>query len=109
MTRTVAGHFRDRATADAAYDVFQASVVGAPFVHYKRAAFLGEGGPVAMSLELSAKDLGLITSFAHQLGLPALATRAVHAEVTAACNAGFGGRDMADLACHLATEWSTLI
>jgi 3-hydroxyisobutyrate dehydrogenase-like beta-hydroxyacid dehydrogenase len=95
-------------SAEAAYDVFQASVVGAPFVHYKRGAFLGQGGPVAMSLELSAKDLGLITSFAHQLGLPALATRAVQAEVRAACTAGFGGRDMADLACHLATERTTI-
>jgi 3-hydroxyisobutyrate dehydrogenase len=90
--------------ADAAYDVFQASVIGAPFVQYKRAAFLAEDVPVAMSLDLTAKDLGLITGFADSLGLEASAARAVRAEVDAACAAGFGGRDMADLFQFLAAQ-----
>jgi 3-hydroxyisobutyrate dehydrogenase len=90
--------------ADAAYDVFQASVIGAPFVHYKRAAFLADDVPVAMSLDLTAKDLGLITDFADSLGLEASAARAVRAEVQAACEAGFGAADMAQLFRFLATE-----
>jgi 3-hydroxyisobutyrate dehydrogenase-like beta-hydroxyacid dehydrogenase len=87
---------------DVAYDVFEASVIGAPFVRYKREAFLAGGGSVAMSLGLVAKDLALITDLAdhHQVG--AAVTRAVQAEVEAACSAGFGGEDMAALARHLA-------
>ncbi len=90
--------------AGAAYDVFQASVIGAPFVQYKRAAFLSDNVPVAMSLDLTAKDLGLIAGLADSLGLQAVATRAVRSEVEAACDAGFGARDMADLFRFLATE-----
>jgi 3-hydroxyisobutyrate dehydrogenase len=90
--------------ADAAYDVFQASVIGAPFVQYKRAAFLSDDIPVAMSLDLTAKDLGLIAGFADSLSLSAVATRAVRSQVEAACSAGFGSRDMADLFRFLAGE-----
>jgi 3-hydroxyisobutyrate dehydrogenase len=90
--------------ADAAYDVFQASVVGAPFVQYKRAAFLSDDVPVAMSLDLTSKDLGLIAGFADTLGLGAVATRAVQSQVKAACDAGFGARDMAHLFRFLAAE-----
>ena len=54
----------------AAYDVLAASAVAAPYVGYKRAAFLDpEGTPVAFSLDLAAKDLRLITAFAESLGL----------------------------------------
>ena len=38
-----------------AYDALQDSVVAAPFVTYKRAAFLDEREPVAMSLNLVHK------------------------------------------------------
>ena len=42
-----------------AYDVLAAGAVGAPFVHYKQAAFLDpDGTPVAFTLDLVAKDLG---------------------------------------------------
>ena len=44
-----------------AYDVLTASAAGAPFVGYKRAAFLEpDATPVAFSLDLAAKDLRLI-------------------------------------------------
>ena len=46
------------------------SVVGAPFVRYKRAAFLDPATPTAMSLALVAKDLRLITDMAARCGLP---------------------------------------
>ena len=49
----------DRALA---YDVLAASAAGAPFVGYKRAAFVEpEATPVAFSLALADKDLRLIT------------------------------------------------
>jgi 3-hydroxyisobutyrate dehydrogenase-like beta-hydroxyacid dehydrogenase len=54
-----------------AYDVLAASAVGAPFVQYKRAAFLDpDGTPTAFALELAEKDLRLITALAAELGVP---------------------------------------
>ena len=54
----------------AAYQVLAASAAGAPFVGYKRAAFVDpEGTPVAFSLDLAEKDLRLITGLAASLGL----------------------------------------
>jgi 3-hydroxyisobutyrate dehydrogenase/2-hydroxy-3-oxopropionate reductase len=53
-----------------AYDVIAASAVGAPYVGYKRAAFVEpETAPVAFSLDLAAKDLGLIHALAERVGL----------------------------------------
>lgn len=53
-----------------AYDVLAASAAGAPFVGYKRAAFVEpDTTPVAFSLGLAEKDLRLITSFAESLGV----------------------------------------
>lgn len=80
-----------------AYSVLQDSVVGAPFVNYKRAAFLDASAPVAMSLDLVLKDLRLITAFAQELGVPVDVTRASLALVAEACEAGFGPQDMAAL------------
>ena len=54
-----------------AWEVFAASAAGAPFVGYKRAAFLDPAGtPTAFALELADKDLRLITAFADELGVP---------------------------------------
>lgn len=82
---------------DVAYDVLQDSAVGAPFVAYKRSAFLDPTAPVAMSLALVAKDLGLIAAAGRDAGLSLTATQAVHDQVTAACAAGLGSADMAEL------------
>jgi 3-hydroxyisobutyrate dehydrogenase-like beta-hydroxyacid dehydrogenase len=50
--------------------VLAASAVGAPFVAYKRAAFVEpETTPVAFSLRLAEKDLGLIRDQAGATGL----------------------------------------
>lgn len=58
----------DRALA---YDILTVSAVGAPYVGYKRAAFLEpETTPVGMSLELTEKDLRLITAFGDATGAP---------------------------------------
>ena len=64
----------DRAVA---YDVLAASAAGAPFVGYKRAAFLDpDVTPVAFALALAAKDLGLIRELADASGtaMPQAAT-----------------------------------
>ena len=56
----------DRAMA---YDVIAASAVGAPYVGYKRAAFLEpDETPVAFALDLAAKDLRLIAQLADSVG-----------------------------------------
>ena len=61
----------------AAYDVLAASAVGAPYVGYKRAAFLEpETTPVAFSLDLAAKDLRLIAALAEAVGVDDAAGRA---------------------------------
>ncbi|MEV6848107.1 NAD(P)-dependent oxidoreductase [Actinoplanes sp. NPDC051411] len=82
---------------DRAYDVLGQSVVGAPYVKYKRAAFLDENAPVAMSLGLVAKDLGLICDLAAAVGSPVPVTGAVLSRVRQACAAGLDAADMAAL------------
>jgi 3-hydroxyisobutyrate dehydrogenase-like beta-hydroxyacid dehydrogenase len=86
----------DRSTA---YDVISASAAGAPFVQYKRAAFEHpEETPVAFTLALVAKDLGLALDLAERSGveLPQAATNSQTAATAIA--AGLGHRDMSALA-----------
>jgi 3-hydroxyisobutyrate dehydrogenase-like beta-hydroxyacid dehydrogenase len=84
-----------------AYAVLEMSVVGAPFVHYKRPAFLDSETPVAMSLDLVAKDLRLITESARDVGASTSTADCARRVVEAACRAGFGSSDMADLSRYL--------
>ncbi|MCU1536231.1 MAG: NAD(P)-dependent oxidoreductase [Humibacillus sp.] len=83
-----------------AYDVLERSVVAAPFVTYKRAAFLDAATPTAMSLDLVAKDLRLITELGADAGLSLPVTSAVRARVDVAVGDGWGSHDMADLSRH---------
>jgi 3-hydroxyisobutyrate dehydrogenase-like beta-hydroxyacid dehydrogenase len=63
-----------RATA---YDVFAGGVAAAPYVLYKRDAFVSpEQTPVAFTVELMRKDLRLVFALADELGLPLAAVRA---------------------------------
>jgi 3-hydroxyisobutyrate dehydrogenase len=87
-----------------AYGIFSESVIAAPFVSYKRAAFLDDATPVAMSLDLTAKDLELITSFARDRGVSATVADAVLDQVRDACDGGWGSRDMADLVRFLSSK-----
>jgi 3-hydroxyisobutyrate dehydrogenase-like beta-hydroxyacid dehydrogenase len=89
----------DRATA---YEVFAASVIAAPFVHYKREAFERPGRPpVAFSLDLVAKDLDLVLALADQAGAP-MEQAATNARVVeAAVAAGLGDHDLSELATYL--------
>ncbi len=60
-----------------AYDVLAASAVGAPYVAYKRAAFMApEETPPAFSLELAQKDLRLIGELAGAVGSDVAQARA---------------------------------
>lgn len=93
--------------AEDAYDVFEDSVIAAPFVVYKRAAFLDPRTRVAMSLDLVDKDLRLITGLADDLGVSVPMTDAAADSVAAACSAGYGSEDMASLTRFLAVRPSS--
>jgi len=87
---------------EAAYDVLAASAVGAPFVQYKREAFLHpEEAAVAFSLDLVAKDLDLVLELAAQAGAR-MEQAAVNRQVVGeALAAGFGPRDLSAIAAYL--------
>ena len=85
-----------------AYDVLENSAVGAPFVRYKRAAFLEADQPVAMSLDLVAKDFRLIAELAAGQAREVPVSDAARRVVEAAVAAGHGAGDMADLRSYLA-------
>lgn len=89
----------DRACA---YDVIAASAVGAPFVAYKRDAYLSpERTPVAFALNLVAKDLALADALAARVAapMPQLATN--REVVQRAVAAGLGDADLSALATLL--------
>jgi len=88
-----------------AYDVIAASAVGAPYVDYKRAAFLEpEGTPVAFALDLAAKDLRLIAQLADSVGikLPQVQTNA--SLVGAAASSLGSDQDFSAVATYLRAE-----
>ena len=56
---------------DRAYDVFAGGAAGAPFVQYKRPAFVEPGSmPPAFSMNLAEKDMLLIAELAGATGTP---------------------------------------
>lgn len=83
--------------ATTAYDVFEDSVVAAPFLKYKRAAFLDPELPVAMRIDTVLKDLDLILSLGSSLGLTLTATSGVEELFSHAQQADFGHKDMSAL------------
>jgi 3-hydroxyisobutyrate dehydrogenase/2-hydroxy-3-oxopropionate reductase len=87
---------------EAAYEVFTASAVAAPFVHYKRAAFEHPAtAPIGFTLDLVAKDQALIAALAARVGARLDQFGAGRDLVAAAIAAGYGARDMAALASYL--------
>ena len=83
----------DRALA---YDVLAASAVGAPFVGYKRAAFLEpDSTPVAFALALAAKDARLVAAAAERHAADLPIAEAIAQRFTQATEAGHGEEDMA--------------
>lgn len=91
-----------------AWDVFGASAIGAPYVGYKRAAFVDpDSTPVAFALELAEKDLGLISTLADRLGVPIPQAR-VNLDVIRAAEADISrDADFAAVAVHLRNRRST--
>lgn len=86
----------------AAYEVFAASAIAAPFVQYKKAAYLEpETTPAAFMLDLVAKDLDLINALATDVGARMEQVKANRRIVQEALKAGYGERDMSALAVHL--------
>jgi 3-hydroxyisobutyrate dehydrogenase-like beta-hydroxyacid dehydrogenase len=86
----------------AAYELFAASVIAAPFVHYKREAFEHPGQPpVAFSLDLVAKDLDLILALAAEAGATMEQATTNHRVVEAAVAAGLGDHDLSELTTYL--------
>jgi 3-hydroxyisobutyrate dehydrogenase-like beta-hydroxyacid dehydrogenase len=86
----------------AAYDVFMQSAVAAPFVKYKRDAFVDpEGTPVAFSLDLVAKDLELILGLAGEVGARMDQGETNREVVARAVDAGLAERDLSAIAVLL--------
>jgi 3-hydroxyisobutyrate dehydrogenase-like beta-hydroxyacid dehydrogenase len=85
-----------------AYDVFAAGAAGAPYVDYKRAAFVEpEATPVAFALELAEKDLRLILELADGLDVPMPQAR-VNQELIRAASTQLGpGTDASNVAVYL--------
>jgi 3-hydroxyisobutyrate dehydrogenase/2-hydroxy-3-oxopropionate reductase len=84
------------------YDIFEAGATGAPYVKYKRQAFLKPGEvPVAFSLGLVAKDWQLIHDLAQQVGARIDQAEASRELVAEAVQAGMGERDISEVAVFL--------
>ena len=84
------------------YEVFAASAIAAPFVGYKREAFVHpDTAPVAFTLDLVAKDLELIQTLAERVGAPMRQTATTSRVVKAAIAAGLGEYDMSAIAQFL--------
>ena len=79
-----------------------AGAAGAPYLGYKRAAFVDpQGTPVAFSLDLAEKDLRLITALAASLGLSLPQAETNLALIHSAAAGGRGGADFAPVAEEL--------
>ncbi len=62
---------------EAAYDVFSGGVVAAPYLLYKRDAFVRpDDTPVAFTVDLMRKDLRLVFELAREAGIELTAVRA---------------------------------
>src|SRR4051794_7429922 len=85
-----------------AYDAIAASAVGAPFVEYKRAAFLDpEREPTAFSLQLMQKDVALALAQGREAGVPLAAVAAADQALTLARGLAGDDADIAQVAAVL--------
>ncbi|HWP62675.1 MAG TPA: NAD(P)-dependent oxidoreductase [Candidatus Binatia bacterium] len=85
-----------------AYAVFEASAIGAPFVHYKRAAFLDPASvPPAFSLALAEKDIRLALGLAAEVGARLPVGETILATLQAAEAAIGPDRDFSEVATYL--------
>ncbi len=87
-----------------AYDVLENSAIGAPYVRYKRAAFVSPAEtPVAFAIELAIKDLTLIAGLASDVGasMPQALLDLALLKATAADPLDGASADLAGVAEHL--------
>jgi 3-hydroxyisobutyrate dehydrogenase-like beta-hydroxyacid dehydrogenase len=92
---------------EVAYEVLASSAAGAPFVGYKRAAFLEpHATPTAFSVDLAAKDLRLIDELARAFGLPLAQARVNREVIGALAETGQGERDFSWVAEDLRARTS---
>ncbi len=96
---------RNGISRETAYEVLAASAAGAPFVAYKRAAFVDpDDTPVAFSLALAGKDLDLIRELAEASGVE-MPQAATNLDVVRAAARSIGDDvDFARVASHLRQE-----
>src|SRR4029078_8387685 len=79
--------------------------VGAPYVQYRRGAFIDpDRTPIAFALDLAAKDLGLIRVLADRVGLELPQSRINLDIVNDASQARGGESDFSAVATHLRNE-----
>jgi 3-hydroxyisobutyrate dehydrogenase-like beta-hydroxyacid dehydrogenase len=84
------------------YDVLEASAVAAPYVSYKREAFLDpESAGVAFPISLLIKDVGLGLELAREHGVDLPVATTVGHGLDAAREAGLADRDMAEVLYQL--------
>lgn len=90
---------------EAAYDVFAGGAAGAPFVQYKRGAFVSpETTPPAFTLDLALKDLSLILALAERARVPMSQATTNMAALRAAADALGGERDFSEVATYLRSQ-----
>jgi 3-hydroxyisobutyrate dehydrogenase-like beta-hydroxyacid dehydrogenase len=95
----------DRATA---YDVFAGGAAGAPFVQYKRTAFVEPGTlPPAFSMNLAEKDMLLIGELAARTGTPMPQAEVNLASLRRAAEELGGDRDFSELAVYIRSQQSS--
>lgn len=86
----------------AAYHVFTASAVAAPFVHYRRKAFEEpDAVPTAFAVTLGEKDLALILDLAEQVGVRLPQAEANRKVLQDAAEAGWADHDVSAAARYL--------
>ncbi len=88
-----------------AYDVFSGGAAGAPFVQYKRTAFVEPGSiPPAFSMNLAEKDMRLIKQLADATGTP-MPQAEVNLESLLRASSALGGdHDFSELAVYLRSQ-----
>lgn len=85
-----------------AYEVFAASAVAAPFVHYRRDDFVHPGAvPTAFRLDLAGKDMRLVLELADAVGLRMPQAELGLRQIMAAAAAGYGDHDVSAIAEYI--------
>lgn len=93
---------------DAFYEILRNSAAGAPYVGYKREAYLSpQNTPVAAPVSLIRKDLRLALELAEEQSLSLPGSRATFAVLEDAIASGLGDADMAEVLTVLRTGTET--